>query len=708
MKRNGHEAPFQKQKIEAAVLAAQAAVGEDDPVFAREVSELVELALRRRYAWTGPRPLEVHDGLFDTSQGSSGGQDSAEQGAQAGTAPESVPKIEEIQDLVEIGLIELGHAAVAKAYILYRDRRSRARDVLEDAHHQGEASAASRGKDLVLRNVRVRESAGTYPWSKGRIVAALVHEADLSREQAETIALRVEGRVIASGVRRLSTALVRELVDNELVAMGLSGALARHAPVSVPRYDLRELLDSGPPAGRVAPGVQRGVSETLGAELLRRYALTDVLDERAAEAHHSGELHVIDLAAPHLYLVHSVPCELLLRGTPGAFAAFDALSEVATLCASVSRGVVLEAPSSLLQPLARASRGEGQSSLTSWLQALAGVARAAGRRVDLAASGQRAPALNVRIMRELDELSRQGGTDSLARFFLDTEELEQTLEHEPKLREALDRLLARGLVVPTWSGPEGQYVGPACTRGAREQGALSCGASIALNLVRLAERAGPWREDLLFEGLARLVEDAVETLAGLERFQREHRAARSGESRGRVTYALTPVGLREALRVLGDGELRPEQGARLLGLMSDAARRFSATRGLAVTLTPCFGEEAARRFARLGAAETSTRQGLLFGDSSVQAPRRAHYTPGYQLGDHSRALPGVQEAALLSTVPGGPWFTSLAGTSSEAATPHLDAWERFVSERASISHAGAAAPALQQEDGASLFQLDAS
>ena len=682
-KRDGREVPFQKEKIEAAVLSAQAAVGEDDPAFAREVGDLVELALRRRYAWTGPRPLDPREGLFDAAR-------AASPEGESGTAPESIPEIEEIQDLVEVGLIELGHAQVAKAYILYRDRRARAREALGGA--SGEAS--------VLRHVRVREAEGTFPWSKSRIVAALVHEADLSREQAEDIALRVEGRVVASGTRRLSTALVRELVDNELVAMGLSGALARHAPVSVPRHDLRELLAAGPQDSASAPGIRRSVVDLLGGELLRRFAQSDLLEDRVAEAHHAGELFVEDLSAPHLHLVQAIPSELLLRGEPGARAAFDALSEVASLCEGVSRGVVLEAPSALLQPLARASRGEGQASLTTWLQALAALSRAAGKRVDLAGAGQRAPALNARLLRELDELSREAETDSLPRMFLSGEELEQALEHEPALSEVADRLMGRGLLVPTWSGPGSQFVGPACIRAHREQGAIACGAAIALNLSKVAERAGPWREDLVLEHVALLVEDAVEALARLAAFQREQRASRRGEARGRVSYALTPVGLREALRILGDGELRPEQGARLLGLMSDAARRFSAARGLSVTLTPCFGEAASRRFAAHAAGSQRGHQGLLFGEGAVDAGQRARSTPGYALGSAAGAAAGEAEAELLSTVPAGPWFSPLTAPSG-----HLEAWQRFL--RARREGHRAPAPPAAASGSAPLFQLDA-
>jgi len=151
-KRDGREVPFDKQKIAEAVGKAQAAVGETDALFASEVSDVVELALRRRYQGT----------------------------------PDALPGIEEIQDLVEQALIELGHAAVAKAYILWRDRRARIRTALS-VHTESEGSARS------ARAPRVQASGALESWSKGRIVAALMNEADLPRPTAEQVAERLTG-----------------------------------------------------------------------------------------------------------------------------------------------------------------------------------------------------------------------------------------------------------------------------------------------------------------------------------------------------------------------------------------------------------------------------------------------------------------------------------------------------------------------------------
>jgi len=681
-KRDGREVPFEKDKIAAAVESAQRAVGEEDPLFAREVADLVELALRRRYAWRGLREGAAGEGSSGIFEGLEASAETATDPGDA--APESVPNIEEIQDLVEVGLVELGRAAVAKAYILYRDRRSRARESM--------SSAASREAAGELRHLRVREAQGTSGWSKGRIVAALVQEADLSRGQAEEVALRVEARVVSSGLKRLTTALIRELVDNELVSMGLSGALLRQAPVSIPRHDLRGRLERG----------DGDLGEELGGELLRRYALADLFDEATLERHLSGELHLEDLRAPHLHLAQSVPSGLLMRGTPGVQGAFDALDEIAKLFGSVSRGVLVEEPAALLGSIGRSQDGE---LLRSWLLALVALGRGAGRRVDLAGFGARGLGLAGRCVEELDALTDLEGERHLPRLLLDEKELRGMLAAgEAGLRPRAERLLERGLLVPTWA-PTGELcLGPAGRRGRRERGALICGGAAALDLERLARQAGPWREDLLLEGLAHGVEAALAGLDELARFQRRYRSARRGEARGRVAYGLVPVGLREALRLLGDGELRADAGARLLGLAAEAARRFADQRGLSVFLTAHHGDEARRRFAEREAASEREHQGLLFERAAEErsAPLRS---AGFDLGSLPGQVPGRALAQLCATVPAGVW-RPLDLPASGDATPQLDAFELFLSERSTIRRSVSTATEIPRT--APIFPLDQS
>ena len=93
-KRDGRIVSFDGSKITDAVFKAAKAVGGEDRFLAEELARAVTFFLRRKLG-------------------------------------EKIPDIEEIQDAVEKVLMEMGHAKTAKAYILYRDRRTRQREMLK-------------------------------------------------------------------------------------------------------------------------------------------------------------------------------------------------------------------------------------------------------------------------------------------------------------------------------------------------------------------------------------------------------------------------------------------------------------------------------------------------------------------------------------------------------------------------------------------------
>lgn len=650
---DGRLVPLDAGRLQAAMRRAQAAAGEDDPRFAEEVVDIVLLALAARLG-----------------QPDSGG------------APRA-PALDELHDLVERALIELGRARVAKAYIVQRDRRDRAREAL--LVHDVETRAAGRAP-------LVRHGGGTAPWNPARIVAALMKEAELPREMAEEVAGRVERRVFDARLRRLSTALIREFVDNELGAMGLGAALLRQEPVGVPRHDLRGLLhrprarEADGPADFDAPPAR--FEGAVAGEVLRRWCLEDVLSEAVADAHKDGRLHVLDVARPHQVLVRSIPTELLLRREPGLHAAHEVLGEAASLVAASALGVVLEDLHRVVAPMLRATRSS--AGLRDVLAAIGAVGRAAGRRLDLAAPGGRSGTLVGRLLPELATLFAEGA--AAPRLFLAWDELAPAVEAAGPARDAAEALVARGRVIPVWHARNERWVAPGCRRRGREQVALACGGAVAVNLPRLARGVGPWREDLLFEALAetvRLALDALETLDGL---QRELRQSRGELLRERLSYAITPVGLAEALRILGDGEVRPGQGARLLGVLAEATRRFSEARDLEVVLSSLFGARARARFAARDGREPRPAQPRLFADMpSPEAERALRYGAGYDLGEHAPGA-GAAQAELLSTVPSGALFPfcGLVSEASRGDHPHLAAWRRFDALRQPAPGAGRA------------------
>jgi ribonucleoside-diphosphate reductase alpha chain len=90
-KRDGRLVPFDSQKITIAIQKAILAVKERDGDLAREMSQQVVEILKERFK-------------------------------------NAIPSVEDVQDIVEEVLIKNGHARVAKAYILYRQKRTEVRE----------------------------------------------------------------------------------------------------------------------------------------------------------------------------------------------------------------------------------------------------------------------------------------------------------------------------------------------------------------------------------------------------------------------------------------------------------------------------------------------------------------------------------------------------------------------------------------------------
>ena len=671
-KRDGRCVPFEREKIALAIRAAMDAVGEKDGAFAEELAGVVEMSLHER-------------SKKRIRQGTRGRKGAA---PDPHRSPEGdVPTIEEIQDLVERALMELGRPKVAKAYILYRDRRARIRKAVQ-VHRS----------DALHARIRVRQDEGVSAWSKGRIVAALMEEAELSRDAAEEVASAVEHRVFDSGARCITTGLVRELVAAELFERGWIRALKATRSVGIARCDLETLLRGTSleawrepePLGKARPATSarrsaRDVAERVSGELLRRFCLEDVLSDGAGELHRSGDLQVVGLEHPERPLTLCCPSELLAGSDRSLGGAFDLLAAAGEMAREASEVLVLERPGRLLEPL---SKEAGGRALELWLTGLVAVSRSSGTRIGLGSCSD-AP---TELLAELVELLGRWNRDPAAPWlYLKGYELEELLGGRPDLSDVVERLLAAGLLQIVWESEREAYVGPGCHRFEGEPGVLSCGGAIALNLPRLARRAGPWREGMVLSGLAELVGAAIELARSLARLQDELARAPAGLHTRRA-FALVPVGLREALAILGDGTLDPVVGARLCGMLSESARRFaSADVPDIVGAAPCavFAQEPARRFAWIDARRRKAggRQGVLFEDEELARERPRPYTAGIRVSpflahsgsDHAS---GRAEAEVSKTLPAGSLsFVGMALEERPGNRPHLAAWSTFEGRR---------------------------
>ena len=203
-KRDGRMVAFDESKIADAVFKAAKAVGGADRSIATELASVVTHFLQKRFK-------------------------------------DVIPGIEDIQDLVEEILIKNEHAKTAKAYILYREGRAKVRNSLrvrKQVTKSGDTTDAALMVDLVSKDE-------SFPWDKRKIAMALEKEAELSEGIAQEIANVVEGRIFASGMNRITTSLIRELVDNELFERGYNAKLEKQTSIGMPKFDIEQLIFKG-------------------------------------------------------------------------------------------------------------------------------------------------------------------------------------------------------------------------------------------------------------------------------------------------------------------------------------------------------------------------------------------------------------------------------------------------------------------------------
>lgn len=204
-----------------------------------------------------------------------------------------VPKVEEIQDAVEKILIKNGHARTAKAFILYREKRARQR---RGTNREGIKKALAGKKEATDLALFVQTTGETIAgWDRTRISRALVRETNLDAAEADKIALEVEGVVINSGVKEVTSALIRELVNSKLVERGLIEHYKRHARLGVPAYDVERMMLFKNRENANVPHNPEATNMTIAEWTLKQFALSIVFDADVADAHTRGDVHLHDL-----------------------------------------------------------------------------------------------------------------------------------------------------------------------------------------------------------------------------------------------------------------------------------------------------------------------------------------------------------------------------------------------------------------------------
>ncbi|MBN2040334.1 MAG: anaerobic ribonucleoside-triphosphate reductase [Spirochaetes bacterium] len=207
-----------------------------------------------------------------------------------------LPEIEDVQDLVEIVLAQTGYHDVMTAYKLYRKKRENIRKQLKIRTRLDSGRTDSTDALLLVESTTQNV---THPWDKSRIVEALQKETSLSYEESRSIAKSVENRAFAWNDSTISTALVREMVNNELEERGHIECLRDMAQFSIAKPILEGLLFSkSDENSNIKNNNPEAVTQTIGEIVLKQYALRFLFGDKLERAHATGRIHIHDLGFP--------------------------------------------------------------------------------------------------------------------------------------------------------------------------------------------------------------------------------------------------------------------------------------------------------------------------------------------------------------------------------------------------------------------------
>ena len=274
-KRNGSVVPFQPEKITRAICNAAEVVSRKDgtQVETKKIQEITEKVIGYL-----DDPISEYYVFPDEKNN-------------------RIPEIEDVQDLVEIVLAEEGLSSVFGTYKRYRKMRELARKRIKVRHG---LSGTLDPTDASLLLVESITEGVTHPWDRQKIAHQLIKETGLSSEVANSVAKTVENRIIAGEFSTVNTALIRELVNNELYERRCKKQLKDLNIYAVP-LDFVETLISlkSSENSNIVNNNPEAVNLSIAELVLKQWALDKVYSAEVKRAHDTGAIHIHDLGYPH-------------------------------------------------------------------------------------------------------------------------------------------------------------------------------------------------------------------------------------------------------------------------------------------------------------------------------------------------------------------------------------------------------------------------
>lgn len=126
------------------------------------------------------------------------------------------------------------------------------------------------------------------------IVDSLKRELELSEEDAISIAKKVEGNLLKSNFKTVTSSYIRSLVNQFLTDLGYDKWL-KYSSLSIPLYDVKQLIEEHNNENSNTAFSPESINLTVAGQILKQYALREVFNPIVADAHLKGEIHCHDL-----------------------------------------------------------------------------------------------------------------------------------------------------------------------------------------------------------------------------------------------------------------------------------------------------------------------------------------------------------------------------------------------------------------------------
>ncbi|MFA5070797.1 MAG: anaerobic ribonucleoside-triphosphate reductase [Candidatus Pacearchaeota archaeon] len=202
----------------------------------------------------------------------------------------NMPEVDYINSRAVESIRESGFPIVADSFESYAEKRREVRILGESGNK------SSTDSFLMVASQSADVSTG---WDRSRIVYSLIEEAEVDLETAKDVAKNIENGIVLSNVGMITTGMVREFANVELMRRGMQSAAARYRNFIIPRRTLEQIIgEKNGENSNIKTNNPEAVNFSIAGIVGKQDALTSVFDQELALAHSNGAIHLHDMDLP--------------------------------------------------------------------------------------------------------------------------------------------------------------------------------------------------------------------------------------------------------------------------------------------------------------------------------------------------------------------------------------------------------------------------